>query len=191
MRCAGGAFASARSSAWASSAASRARTSSASRAPASCGRWRIAADCGPTSCAAAICASAMRSRRWSDAALRAARGRGARLRPRSAGLGPEQGQLGLALAAEHREVDLDPRDPAGLGQDARLRLDRLGGEDAAAVRHRGVATDALEVAGELLDRVDGADALDLDRDPAVLVVAAHEVDGADVRRPLASYEPEA
>ena len=67
-----------------------------------------------------------------------ARGR-RRLRARGAGLGAEERQLGLALAAQDREVDLDPRDPARLGQDAGLRLDRLRGEDAAAVGHRGVA----------------------------------------------------
>src|SRR3954452_7995447 len=42
----------------------------------------------------------------------------------------EERQLGLALAAQHREVDLDPGDPARLGEDARLRLHRLGREDA-------------------------------------------------------------
>src|SRR3954451_6894760 len=73
----------------------------------------------------------------------------------------EQGQRGLALAAQHLEVDLDPRDPAGLGQHARLRLDDLGGEHPAALTERRVEPDALEVARELLDRVDRPDALDL------------------------------
>ena len=36
-----------------------------------------------------------------------------------------------------------------------------------------------------------ADALDLDRDPAVVLVAAHQVDRPDVGRPLAPHEPEA
>ena len=58
----------------------------------------------------------------------------------------EQRQVGLALAAQHGEVDLDARDPARLGQHPRLRLDRLRGEDAAARAHRRVAPDALEVA---------------------------------------------
>ena len=56
---------------------------------------------------------------------------------------------------------------------------------------RRVEPDPLEVARELLDRVDRADALDLHRDPAVVVVAAHQVDRPDVRRPLAPHEPEA
>src|SRR3954470_9101224 len=103
----------------------------------------------------------------------------------------EQGECGLALAAQHGEVDLDPADRARLRQDARLRLDDLGGEDAAALAERRVEPDPLEVARELLDRVDRADALDLHRDPAVVVVAAHQVDRADVRRPLGAHEPEA
>src|SRR5215210_8017602 len=103
----------------------------------------------------------------------------------------EQRQRGLALAAEHGEIDLDPLDPARLGQHAGLRLDDLGGEHAAAGAERRVEPDAIEVARELLDRVDRPDALDLDGDPAVLVVAAHEVHRPDVRRPLAAHEPEA
>src|SRR4051812_19731704 len=102
----------------------------------------------------------------------------------------EEDEVRLALAPQHREVDLDAVDPARLGQHARLRLDELRGEDAAARRRRRVAADALEVARELLDRVDRADALDLDGEPLVVAVAAHEVDGADVRRPLAAHEPQ-
>src|SRR4051812_39871512 len=102
----------------------------------------------------------------------------------------EQDEIRLALAAQHREVDLDPADPARLGQHARLGLDDLRGEHAAARGHRGVAADALEVARELLDGVDVADPLDLDGDPLVLVVAAHEVHRADVGRPLAAHEPQ-
>ena len=62
---------------------------------------------------------------------------------------------------------------------------------AAAGGARRVGADAVEVARELLDRVDRPDALDLDRDPAVVLVAAHQVDRADVGRPLALHEPEA
>ena len=43
---------------------------------------------------------------------------------------------------------------------------------------------------QLLDRLDRPDPLDLDRDPAVLLVAAHEVDRADVGGPLPPHEPE-
>jgi hypothetical protein len=78
-----------------------------------------------------------------------------------------------------------------LGQHPRLRLDDLRRQHAAAVRHRGIEADALEVTGELLDRVDRPHALDLDRDPAVVLVAAHEIDRADVRRPLSAHKPKA
>ena len=72
------------------------------------------------------------------------------------GLAAEQRQVGLALAAQHGEVDLDAADPARLRQRARLRLDRLRGEDAAAAAKPGLAADALEVARQLLDGVDRA-----------------------------------
>ena len=52
---------------------------------------------------------------------------------------------------------------------------------AAAPRERRVAADHLEVARELLDRLDRPDPLDLDRDPAVVGVAAHQVDRARSR----------
>src|SRR3954454_13563115 len=78
----------------------------------------------------------------------------------------EQGELGLALAAQHLQIDLDPGDPARFGQHARLRLDRLCGEHAAAGGHRRILLEPLEVARELLDGVDRPDALDLHRDPA-------------------------
>ena len=58
------------------------------------------------------------------------------------------------------------------------------------VGERRVAPEHLEVARELLDGLDRADALDLDRDPAVVRVAAHQVDGADLGRPLAPDEAE-
>ena len=61
-------------------------------------------------------------------------------------------------------------------------------------RHDAIAgsqADALDVARQLLDGVDRRDPLDLDGDPGVLGVAAHEVDGADVGRPLATHEAKA
>ena len=58
--------------------------------------------------------------------------------------------------------------------------------DAAAT----VELDPLQVTRELFDRVDRADALDLDRNPVAAFVAAHEVDGADVGRPFAPHELE-
>src|SRR5215218_7098340 len=87
----------------------------------------------------------------------------------------EEGQLGLALTAEQLEVDLGAANAASVRVDDRLRPEALRGEHAADIRERRVAADALEVAAELLDRVDRPQALDLDGDPAVGVVAAHEV----------------
>ena len=81
--------------------------------------------------------------------------------------------------------------PREVGEHPRLRLEDLRGEHAAAVGHRRIQLDALEVAVQLLDGVDRGHPLDLDGHPAVLAVAAHEVDGADVGRPLAAHEAEA
>src|SRR3954469_18047756 len=106
-------------------------------------------------------------------------------------LGREQREVRLALAAQHGQGDLDARDPARLRQHPRLRLDRLRRQDAATRTHRRVEPDPLEVAAQLLGAADRPDPLDLDRDPAVLAVAAHEVNRADVARPLAPGEPEA
>src|SRR3954447_14361590 len=47
----------------------------------------------------------------------------------------EQHEVGLALAAQDLEVDLDPPDPARLGEHPGLGLDHLRGEDPAARRH--------------------------------------------------------
>src|SRR5438105_14386123 len=91
-------------------------------------------------------------------------------------LGGKQRQLGLALSAQDGELDRDTVYAAGLGQRDRLRLQLLGGEDAAAGLARGIEPDALEVTAELLDRVDRGDSLDLDRHPAVAGVPAPNVD---------------
>src|SRR5258706_3022823 len=106
-------------------------------------------------------------------------------------LGREERQLRLALAAQQREVDLDEADPARLRKRVRLRLALLGREDAAAALFRRIEPDALEIAAELLDSVDRDGPLDFDRHPAALGVAAHQVDGAEVGRPLAAVEPQA
>src|SRR5512141_2272376 len=108
-------------------------------------------------------------------------------RPRRAS-GGEERQVGLALAAEQREVDLDAADAARLRQGDRLRLEALRREDAATCALRGVRADEPEIARQLLDGLDRADALDLDGDPRAVLVAAHEIDGADLRRPLAPHE---
>ena len=101
----------------------------------------------------------------------------------------EQRQVGLAVAAQHARVDLHAVDPARLRQHARLRLDPLGGEHAAAGGEARLERQPLEVARELLDGVDRGHALDLHRHPAVVGVAAHEVHGPDVGGPLAAHEP--
>ena len=56
-------------------------------------------------------------------------------------------------------------------------------------RHCGVEPDPFQVAAQLLDRVHRRDSLDLHGDPLVVAVAAHQVDGADVRGPLPPDEP--
>src|SRR4051794_32887329 len=97
----------------------------------------------------------------------------------SGSLGEER-QFRLALASEGGEVELGGADPPCVRERPRLRLELLRGEDAAAGRAGRVEADALEVARELLHRVDRADALDLDGDPASVLVATHEVDGPEV-----------
>src|SRR5688500_16656748 len=66
----------------------------------------------------------------------------------------EERQLRLAVAAEDFEVDLDAADASRLCERRGLRLHALRGEDAAAAGTRGIEADALEVARQLLDRVD-------------------------------------
>src|SRR3954454_12999952 len=102
----------------------------------------------------------------------------------------EEGEVRLAGAAEDVPVDLDPADPARLGEHARLRLDELRGQDPAAGAHGRLTAEPLEVTRQLLDGVDRADTLDLDSDPLLLRVATHEVDRADVGRPLAPHQPQ-
>ena len=68
---------------------------------------------------------------------------------------------------------------AVLGEDAGLRGDGLGGEDAVDGGEEGVAVEELAVAGELLDAVDAAVAFDLDGDVLTVGVEGHDVDGAD------------
>src|SRR5437763_1583547 len=105
--------------------------------------------------------------------------------------GREQLQLGLALAAQQLQVDLDALDPARARQHARLRLDDLRREHAATRAERRVQAHPFEVAAQLLDGVDRRDPLDLDRDPPIVSVPAHQIDRANVRRPLPPDEPQA
>ena len=72
----------------------------------------------------------------------------------------------VVQAAQGVVVDDRAGDAAVVGQHACLRLDLLGGEDAADRREQRVAVEQLEVAGQLLDAVDLAAPLDLDRDRA-------------------------
>ena len=80
--------------------------------------------------------------------------------------------------------------PRAARQHARLRLDQLRGEHAAALGERRIEPDPLEIPGQLLDGLDSGDPLDLDRDPRLLGVPAHEVDRPDIGRPLAAHEPQ-
>src|SRR5205823_4503674 len=102
----------------------------------------------------------------------------------------EERQVGLALAAKQREVDLRAADAAAVCVDERLRPEALSGEDAPHVGERRVEPDAFEVATQLVDGIDRSDALDLDGDPPGVGIAAHEIDRPDVRRPLAPDEPQ-
>src|SRR5207344_1256549 len=60
----------------------------------------------------------------------------------------EQRQLGLPLAAQNLEVDLDAADPTRLGERRGLRLDPLRDEQPADLLELGVEAQALEVAVE-------------------------------------------
>src|SRR5947209_20517656 len=102
----------------------------------------------------------------------------------------EERELRLALAAEHLQVDRRAADATRLRERDRLRLDLLRRKDPATARFRRVLADEGEVARQLLDRLDRPDALDLDGDPLPICVLAHEIDGADLRRPLALHERE-
>jgi hypothetical protein len=64
-------------------------------------------------------------------------------------------------------------------------------QHTSAFGHRRGQPDALQVAGDLLDRVDRPDPFDLDRHPAIVLVLAHQVDRADVRGPLAPDQAQA
>ena len=79
------------------------------------------------------------------------------------------------------------RRPVGR-EDAGLGLDLLRHEHAAHGAQHRVAVEALEVAGELLDAVDLAAALDLDGHGLAVAVAAEQVDRADVGGVLAAHE---
>src|SRR5690242_3855401 len=76
----------------------------------------------------------------------------------------EEAGLRVVDALEGVVVEDDAADAAVLGEGAGLRLDLLRGEHAGDGREVGVAVHQLEVAGQLLDAVDLAAALDLDRD---------------------------
>ena len=97
-------------------------------------------------------------------------------------------------AAQRVVVDHGAGDAAVLGQHAGLGLDRLGGEDAAhgaPGAQQGVAVEQLEVAGQLLDAVDLAAALDLHRDREPVGVAAHQVDRTDGGGELPAHQHQA
>src|SRR3954447_21561852 len=103
----------------------------------------------------------------------------------------EQREVRLAVAPQDLGIHLDPADAARLGEDPRLRLHDLRREDPSTRAHPGLAVQPLQVTGQLLDRVDRPHPLDLDRDPFLVGIAAHQVDRADVGGPLATHEPHA
>src|ERR1019366_8263490 len=110
--------------------------------------------------------------------------------PRAGRSGREQAQVGLAISAQDLRIDLHALHPARDREHTCLRLDDLRSQDAPAGAERGIEADALEVAAQLLDGVDRDDPLDLHRDPLVLLVLAHQIDGPDVGGPLALDQPE-
>ena len=88
-------------------------------------------------------------------------------------------------------VDLDARDVPAAGEHPGLGLDLLGHEHAPDRAQHRVALQELQVAGELLDAVDLAPALDLDGHRLAVGVPAQQVDGADVGGVLAPDQPQA
>src|SRR5215212_6215388 len=110
------------------------------------------------------------------------------------GSASEQPVRRVVEAAQGVVVDDGTGDAAVGGKDACLRLDLLGGEDAAdrAVRaQQRVTVEQVEVAGQLLDAVDLAATLDLDRHAAPRGVAAHQVDRPDGGGVLTAYQAQA
>src|SRR4051812_25161077 len=105
--------------------------------------------------------------------------------------GSEQ-PLGRVVHASQRViVHHRTGDPAVGGEDPGLWLDLLGREDPADGPQLRVSVEQLEVAGELLDAVDLAATLDLDRNRAALAVAAHQVDRPDGGGVLTPYQGQA
>src|SRR5690606_19394556 len=91
--------------------------------------------------------------------------------PRAGGPGLEEARGGVVEPAHRVVVEHEALDATVVGEHARLRLDLLRGEDAPYGSEERVATEQLEVARELLDPVDVAAPLDLDRDRRTLGVA--------------------
>src|SRR5207342_3877532 len=102
----------------------------------------------------------------------------------------EEPVVGVVHAPERVVVDDGAGDAAVGGQHACLRLDLLCREDAPDRSQQGIAVEQLEVAGELLDAVDLAAALDLDRDGGAPGITAHQVDRPDRRGELAPDQGE-
>src|SRR5271169_4582883 len=75
-------------------------------------------------------------------------------------------------AAHGVVVQRDAADAAVGGEDAGLRLDLLGGEDAVYRGEQRVPVEQVQISRQLLDAVDFAAALDLDRDVRAVGVAA-------------------
>src|SRR5690606_40925518 len=76
----------------------------------------------------------------------------------------EEGQFVALDAAQRVIVEDDTPDPAVLGEHPRLRFDLLRREDTAHRREQRIPIEEFEIPGELLNTVDLAATLHLDRD---------------------------
>src|SRR6202044_2976631 len=103
----------------------------------------------------------------------------------------EQPQGAVAGAAHRVVVEQQAADAPVLGQDAGLRPDLLGREDAAHRGQQRIPVQQFQVTGELFHPVDLAAALDLDRHAGPGRVPAHQVDRTDRGRVLAPHQPPA
>ena len=83
--------------------------------------------------------------------------------PERGGRGSEQPQRAVVGAAHGLVVEDEAADAPVLGQHPGLRLDLLRGEHALHRGEQRVPVEQVEIAGELLDAVDLAAPLDLDR----------------------------
>ncbi len=91
-------------------------------------------------------------------------------------------------SSERIVIEDNAADAAILGERAGLGLDLLRGKNSLDRREQGVTVHQLEVTGELLNTVDIAPALELDRDVRTRFVPCQNIDRADGRVILSSHE---